>query len=545
MRYSPSIDYKDFENIGDIKYLWEINRHQHLISLAKAYYITGNKNYKNEVINQINNWIETNPYMRGVNWISALELGIRLISWSWIWSFIGKIADAELENKWIKSIYQHCTFISRNFSRYSSANNHLIGEAAGLFISSLTWDFGEISKKWQKQCYNILVQEMENQNFTDGVNKEQAIGYQQFVLDFFLLAIITGRSQDIEFPPAYWQRMEHMLEFIASIMDKNGHVPNIGDSDDGYALILTENEAFHPYRSLLATGAVLFARGDFKSAAKCFDEKSFWLLGLEGFNKFNSLSTNKYLPRNSFKQGGYFILNEFDKSKDEVKVVFDCGSLGYLSLAAHGHADALSFTLNIAGKEFLIDPGTYAYHTKTKWRNYFRGTSAHNTLRVDRQNQSLIGGNFLWLYKAKCHIEHKSFHANREVISAFHDGYLRLKDPVIHKRMLEYNKISGSLKILDKIEAKAEHYIEQFYHLSEGCRIEEINIGEFKITNGNKSIKLITDKRFNFKLYHGSEEPISGWSSNNFDVKINSYTLAGSGCFVGNCTFETAIILVA
>ena len=70
--------------------------------------------------------------------------------------------------------------------------------------------------------------------------------------------------------------------------------------------------------------------------------------------------------------------------------------LGYLSIAAHGHADALSFTLSVGGNEILIDPGTFAYHTQKRWREYFRGTSAHNTLRVDGADQSVPGGNFLW-----------------------------------------------------------------------------------------------------------------------------------------------------
>ena len=113
------------------------------------------------------------------------------------------------------------------------------------------------------------------------------------------------------------------------------------------------------------------------------------------------------------------------------------GRLGYLSIAAHGHADALSFTLSAGGEELLIDPGTFAYHTQKQWRDYFRGTSAHNTVRIDGQDQSVGAGNFLWLAHApvaRARIQCSTPQFDRLV--AEHDGYRRLADPVTHRREL-------------------------------------------------------------------------------------------------------------
>src|SRR5207245_173758 len=101
-------------------------------------------------------------------------------------------------------------------------------------------------------------------------------------------------------------------------------------------------------------------------------------------------------PRLAFPAGGYYVLGSDLDQPAEVRVIADCGPLGYLSIAAHGHADALSFTLSIAGDEVLIDPGTYAYHTHSGWRAHFRGTAAHNTVRIDGVDQSVPAGNFLW-----------------------------------------------------------------------------------------------------------------------------------------------------
>lgn len=91
LKYCKDIDYRNFSEVGDIKYTWEINRQQHLIPLAKAFYLTHDQKYKQEVVEQIKSWIDTNPYMKGVNWESSLELGIRLISWSWVWHFVGDL----------------------------------------------------------------------------------------------------------------------------------------------------------------------------------------------------------------------------------------------------------------------------------------------------------------------------------------------------------------------------------------------------------------------------------------------------------------------
>ena len=354
LTFGKSINYRDHEKLGDIKYIWELNRHLHLVTLAKTYYLTQNEIYKNEVIAQILNWIKVNPYMKGVNWGSSLEVGIRLISWSWVWKFLGEV-DVNVKAHWLGAIYRHCYFIDKKFSRFSSANNHLIGEAAGLFVASTVWPCWRESKDWQNKSFKILVEEMDKQNFADGVNKEQAISYQQFVLDFFVLAGLLGEKNGVKFPEEYWSCLERMLVLVASIMDENGNMPNLGDADDGYAVKLTEDERFNPFQSLLATGAVIFGRGDFKNKASEFDEKSFWLLGFDGYEKFNRLPQKNFRAQKEFDSGGYYILGANEYGADEIKAVFDCGPLGYLSLAAHGHADALSFVLSVCGKEIIID----------------------------------------------------------------------------------------------------------------------------------------------------------------------------------------------
>ena len=80
-------------------------------------------------------------------------------------------------------------------------------------------------------------------------------------------------------------------------------------------------------------------------------------------------SPSPRLPvRRAFPEGGYYILGSDFETPREIRIVADAGPLGYREIAAHGHADALSFTLSVAGRELLVDPGTYAYHTQAAWR---------------------------------------------------------------------------------------------------------------------------------------------------------------------------------
>lgn len=549
--FGKNLDYRDSDHVGDIKYIWEPNRHLHLVTLAQAFALTGSKKYSHTLHKQLLSWFEQCPYLLGLNWTSSLELGIRLINWSIIWqlvdgannTFFADSAGKNLKDQWLSSIYQHCHFIDGHWSRYSSANNHLIGEAAGLFIASITWPYWQESAAWRDKAQRILTEEALKQNYSDGVNKEQAISYQQFVLDFLLFSGLAARAAHRDFPEAYWNRIEKMIEFIASVMDVNGNMPMIGDADDGYVSNLSQEAGFCPFRSLLATGAVLFNRADFKEKAKTFDDKSRWLLGNEAEKIFTSLSENKNkLPvQAAFPDGGYYILGSDFETDREMKMLANAGPLGYLSIAAHGHADALSFTLSISGKEFLIDPGTYAYHSQKKWRDYFRGTSAHNTVRVDGLDQSVSGGNFMWIKHANAECITWNESENETIFSGRHDGYKRLNDPVTHSRKIAFDKRQKSFLISDILHCKQPHSAERFWHFSESCAVSVMDDGAIIAVNSNQQITLKPVQKVIANVYRGDEEKPLGWVSRRFDVKAPATTVVWENSVQEDCELNTLI----
>lgn len=555
--FGKTLDYRDEAIAGDIKYLWEPNRHLELVTLAQAHYLTRDPRYLEGCRQLLASWFEQCPYPLGPNWTSSLEHAVRLTNWAVAWHLLGGLdgplfkgeAGQAFLRRWLDTIYLHCHFIAGHFSRHSSANNHLFGEYMGLFLGALTWPCWEESAGWCAQAQAGLEEESLLQNGGDGVNREQAIWYQHEVADMMMLCALFGRANGSGFSAGYWQRLEAMLEFIAALMDVSGRVPMIGDADDGVMVRFSREPDFNVYRSLLATGALLFARADFADKADRFDDKSRWFLGDAASSSFDALRSQRTKRseggapalRRDFPEGGYYILGDKLDTPEEIRLIADAGPLGYLSIAAHGHADALSFTLSAAGREILIDPGTYAYHTQKQWRDYFRGTAAHNTLRVDEQDQSEIGGNFMWMRKARARCIACIRSGECERFAGEHDGYARLDDPVIHRREIEFDKTARRIEIVDVLECSGSHRVELFWHFAEACDVHVGN-GVVHAANGPVSAVLqMTAGDFGLSLLRGSEAPIAGWISRRFDEKQPITTAVWSGSISGRTVLRTTL----
>lgn len=551
--FGKTLNYRDEALVGDIKCLWEPNRHLHLVTLAQAWRLSGDRRFLEAIGQHLSSWFEACPYGCGPNWASSLEAGIRLINWSLAWQLIGGMTSPLFEGaggdvlrrRWLASIYQHQRFIVGHFSLHSSANNHLLGEAAGLFVATMTWPMWSTTPRWIVRAQRILEEQVLRQNTGDGVNREQAVWYAQFVFDFLLLPMLAGDANGAPFSRFYRERLEAMLEYVSSIMDVAGHVPMIGDGDNGLVVCLDPRPDASTFHSQLATGAVLFGRGDFRRKARHFDERSRWLLGDEAENRFAELvRLPAHLPvRQAFPEGGYYVLGCDFEHPEEVRVVADAGPLGYLSIAAHGHADALSFTLSVAGREILVDPGTYCYHTEKAWREYFRSTAAHNTLTVDDLGQSVSGGNFMWLHKANSVVEHWHSNSREDVLEASHDGYARLDDPVTHRRRLCFDKPNRKLEVRDVVSGHDPHHVAILWHFAETCEVRlDGNMALVMAGGQSVTVRLPDPGLGKAQLYCGSTDPVAGWISRRFGERRPSPTLIWRGTVPGGTTLITEII---
>ena len=545
--HGKSLDTSNPDVVGDIRYLREPNRHLHLVTLAQAYALTGKRKYFATLAEHLESWFIACPPRLGPNWSSPLEAAVRLINWSIAWQLLGaRILEeqADFRSRWLNSVYEHAEFIRAWLSSRASAAE-ILGEGAGLFIAGLTWPHWEMSRAWVATGKAVLEREGLARVAPDGVSRAQAVATQQFMLDLKLLGLLAGKANGQWFSPDYESRAEAMLDYLACIMDSGGNVPRFGDADDAYVTRLAVQLPC-PYRSLLATGALLFRRGDFKVKAGELDDKTRWLLGPKAEEQYRDLDVEKTrLPlRQTFPEGGYYVLGCDYDTPCEIRLVADAGPLGERHDAAHGHADALSFTLSVGGQEFLIDPGTYAYHSRERWRQYFRGTSAHNTLRVDGADQSVQAGGFLWLKRANAGCSLWLSSAHKDCLEAWHDGYVRLDDPVKHRRLIELDKAARRVRIEDTLQMEEDHEIELFFHCHELCQVQPIDHG-FVIRRGEQSITLSLPQadKARIELYRGSLSPMAGWVSRSFDIREPASTIAWQARLTGPTVLRTEIAL--
>lgn len=305
------------------KNVWEINRLQFLPGIAINYKVTGKEEFLTQFVEILSSWIDHNPYLLGVNWYSNIEINIRLINWFLCWeildvnNLIGKKSSFKkfVEEKWTPSIYQHCYYSYHNPSHYSSANNHLISEYAGLFIASSFWNFEE-SGKWLKYAAKGLEKEIQIQH-SSGINREEAAEYIQFITDFFLLSYVVGENTGNPFTERYRQQLYSIFKYIGSFLDCKFNFPKYGDEDDGKCILLDHDEKFNNFKSILTSGAIIFNDPELKEKSNGFDTKNYFLFGEIGKKKYLSIPDIQSNNGSRFyNREGHFIFRKSETQGD-------------------------------------------------------------------------------------------------------------------------------------------------------------------------------------------------------------------------------------
>ena len=298
--YLGTGNYVTLDDNSDVKVPWELSRCQHFATLGKAYWyinqtkkqnvkckIDGEK-YAREFVNQITDWIDTNPVELGVNWACTMDVAIRAVNWIWGYYFfcISPTLTKEFKIKFFKSLYLHGRHIINNLEFGQIRGNHYLSDIAGLVYLGIFFHETKDGKIWLEKGLSALKEEMKVQVYSDGVDAEGTISYHRLVTELFLSTTLLCRKNGITFSEWYITRLEKMIEFVMYYTKPDGTAPQIGDNDDGRLHILSNygNWSRLDHRYLLSVGAVLFERRDFKEAAGEFYEEAFWLLGAEGLN---------------------------------------------------------------------------------------------------------------------------------------------------------------------------------------------------------------------------------------------------------------------
>lgn len=539
--FSPDIPYRGPGRLGDIKLPWELNKHQYFFTLGKAAWLADDPSLAIEIVRQIDHWIEDNPCHRGINWISALEAGTRAVAWIIAYPFYADRCDASFLCRLVRSLAQHMLFVEGHLSTGRFTNTHLIGEAAALVAGGLFVDC-RYSRRWLERGLVLLKQEMHHQVTSDGVHAERSVAYHRFFLDHYYLVsgLLAANRRSLQ--EATCRGMERMTEFLMDVLCPDGSAPAFGDGDDARGLWFRA-DCPNDDRPLLALGAVLFGRGDFKAVAGSVTEEVLWLQGIDGVNAFQGLPARPPDHTSAaYADGGYYVMRGGWGAFDPI-LVFDCGPLGH-GPAGHGHADALSFQLYAHGFPFLVDSGTFSYNLDYGWRDAFRSSRAHNTIVVDGQEQSVPGDRMSWKTMACTHCHGWLSTRWFDLADAEHDGYCRLPDPVRHRRIVVFVK-PDTWWVLDRLEARGRHDLEFLLHLRPDCVVEAGEGAPCIVLRSPTGTRLPiwllgkANEPHLPEILIGSEEERGAWFSPGYGTRVPTRALRFRSEFVEQGTLAT------
>jgi hypothetical protein len=449
LRYFRRIPYLNPALAGDHKIIWELNRHQHLVVLAQASILTGRAEFLDEIPRQLESWWRQNPYVRGINWTSALEVAFRALSWVWICHLVGPDLPRACADRLREELYRHGVYLEYNLSVYFSPNTHLLGEAVVLHALGAFFPEWPRSKAWRSLGGRIAAEEMGHQVREDGSHFEQSSAYHIYATDFFLFHALLETVSD-----AYVARLRRMADYLAALTSADGMIPLMGDDDGG--------RLFHPYgkrrrfgAATLATCCVFFGREEWPYEPADLDEQAAWWCGEKAYAERPG-EPEAQIGGRLFADAGVAVL-----ASASAKIIVDTRGFGHAG-AGHSHAHALEIVCRSGGRDVLIDPGTYTYVGEPEWRARFRGTGFHNTVRIDGLDQATGMGPFRWRDKPATEILRWEENEDWCLLDAV-CVYRALR----HRRTMLWLRDREVLAVVDEIGGEGEHRIEQFWHCGE------------------------------------------------------------------------------
>lgn len=481
----------DASETSDKKVVWELNRHQYFTLLGRAYWLTGDEMYAQAFSSHLENWIENNPPKLGINWTSSLEIAYRSISWIWAYHFFRDSSKFGPETflKMLKCLNLSANHLQKNLSTYSSPNTHLTGEALGLyviggFLSEINGAF-----RWRETGYQVLIKALEYQIRDDGGYAEQATQYHRYTADIYLSLYILRQAEGLPIDEVHEQKLRKSLEFLMHLTQPNGETPLIGD-DDGGRLHFLHNANFTDFRSTLAVGAAVLGHGRLKFVAGNAGPELLWLTGAQGLDAFNRLESQPVSERSkAFEQTGWYVIRDGWEA-DSNFVLIDGGEHGFMN-GGHAHADTLGFVISVKGIPVFVDSGTYTYTADKASRDYFRSSSAHNCLTVNRQSSSVPGDPFSWKSTAGTRVLEWKANDTQTVFRGTHDGYERFG--VRYEREFRVNLTTG-ISIIDKIATQTDNEFEISFILAPDIIAEVVDRTHvvLSIDDGKRQLLAIT-----------------------------------------------------
>ena len=496
---------------SDVRVVWELNRLSHLITLARAYRLTHDEQLVDQFLTQLRSWNEQNPYGRGPNWNCAMEVALRAIN---LLAAFELFRDSpRIDTRFLLSFFQqHGNFIRGNLEfSYIATSNHYLSDVAGLLWLGVMLPELRDADSWLDFGLAQVRREMDKQVLPDGADFEASTGYHRFVTELFLYSFLLCRLNEIKLEQKYWDKLHSMLLYIRGYLRPDGLAPLIGDTDGGQFLPVRKRRADdHGY--LLAIGAVVFDDPRLKIEGVETPDELLWFLGEEGVAAFQKLSSAP-VGSQAFPHAGTYVMRH-----EDLYLCFNTSGAGINGRGSHGHNDALSIEVAAGGRVFIVDPGTYVYTGDLQRRHEFRSTAYHSTVKIDGVEQNTIHRDAPFIIGDEA--RPRVLHWDADKIVAEHYGYQRLKNPIIHRRTVTFEKTDRSWLIDDEFLGEAvDHEFEIWFHFAPGLQVNtseasvEVTDLQTNLTLVLRSLSLsvlpVLEPQFTSRDYGELEESLS------------------------------------
>ena len=503
---------------GDVKFVWELNRHQFFIEVAKAYFVTRDEKYAEKIWEWFESYCHQVPHKLGINNTSVLEHAVRIFSWVWTFYFTSasQVWSSARRAELVRRLLLEAEMIEENLSYYYSPYNHLIGELAALAFLGTVYPVNSRLRNWRDKYWQEMELQLSKQYHSDGFTVEQATYYHHFTTGFYLQLAILRQQNGLPVSPETWPALEKALEVPMYLTRPDGTLPMIGDIDSARSIYFYQPRPMWDLRAFQSIGAALFKRADMKLVSGKVSEEVLWLLGIDGMATYEGLDASEPEQKSrSLPESGYYLMRD-GWSESASFCCFDCGEIAHgvykdeTPSAAHGHGDILSFDLTVNGKAVLIDPGFHTYFGPLDWHREFRSSRGHNAIELNGAGQAIHEGRIGWSNVSSPEVIHWKTTEEFDLVCGRIDRFARIEDPVYHKRSMLFRK-SGWFLVMDEILGSApgkEFDMCSSFHLAPGkATLKKRTV----LFDKDQALHLAVPDNASIELKSGGEHPGDGW----------------------------------
>ncbi len=381
--FKKSINWQDSE----VERLWLYNLHyfDYAFDLGLAHVFEKGNLFFNTFRRLTEDWILKNSHIGcGPGW-EPYPVSLRIVNWIYAYSFFKDNIrkDEDFEEKFKDSLAAQCEFLSKNIEFHVS-RNHLLKNGKALFLAGMFFQNAEGKRKnlylrWKAKGETILLNGLHIQILGDGGHYERCPMYHLIVLqdylEVFLLAQRNNVSCSIE------KKLKKMALFLINILHPDNDMPLFNDSAFGIAK--------KPGELIEIAASCL---NGLKNADKFFEPTLYTKLLAGSVARECEDVEPEIIQQETqqFEDSGFCAIR--DKKRDHFFII-NYKEPSPFRQPGHSHSDMLSYELSLGSKRFIVDSGAYNY-SKGKWREYFRGTAAHNTVVINGHDQSELWGIF-------------------------------------------------------------------------------------------------------------------------------------------------------